>query len=299
MTFFANQSEHWRAVLFFGVIFLCCAALITGQEKRGQKARKTAVQTSRLTVGNKLNEGSYSVQQFNPAITTLPVKFRGHDPSMIFKRLEERQRTLKKDEFETTESYRQRIQAQASRPFLGVLTPLDIFAFVIDKPESEYDADKQILHLRAKSSSLILGGKGKMSMTCKATKVESAYLGTNAFGTKVRVKQTLIQVYAIEFENYQQFPIFRMDLEHAGFFVDLSLKSQNARNLKENLRFLLVCRMAAPYTTDNTSVVHSATFESPHENILSAYSLNTELLEVWLFDSTTGEVQAKYKPSSS
>ncbi|MGI9068367.1 MAG: energy transducer TonB [Pyrinomonadaceae bacterium] len=253
----------------------------------------------------------FSTQPFDPSVPSLPPNFAGHNASELYKRIVGRNQVSAKGEFETTESYDRRLQAEAAKPLLGSLTQNSVFAFAIGqsegkpgKLESGYDADRHVLHVYAKlkvafdnseersrrPQPLKLPKEVGRSLSWADTVTEhSFYTGTNAFGAKVRVERHVQVFMEIAFGNYLNFAAL------TGF-SDLKLDVAEAIRAKRNLKLLLVCRLAPPYVMKDTGYF-APKIDNPYEESQYYYSLNTELLEIWFFDSVTGRVYAKEKPT--
>src|SRR6266536_2671597 len=300
-------------------IALSLVAVCTQVTIMGQQRRATRSTTS---------ETPFFVQAFDPSIASLPAHFRGHNAAEIYKRLAERKQASTKGEFETTEAYRQRMETKASQPLLGSMTLHSLLAFVVNDLESEYDADRQVLHAKAKLSSVregvTLREKGMSLHWNIVNRSSSSYIGTNAFGARTRVESTASDFYEIAIENYQQFAIRYLrkstqevaddeavyarlginpetiydHLKDTALSADLKMNAQFAMRAKENLRMLLVCRLAYPYIIEGT-MYSKPTIDDPQEFFVNEYSVNTKLVEVWFFDSSTGQVYAKQQPTRS
>src|SRR5438034_9089938 len=187
-------------------VFGGCALVVFGQQRRAKNGKHVV---ARSLAGKTSNDLSYSLQPFDPSIVSLPPHFRGNNAAEIYARLAKRQQSLRQGEFETSEVYRQRKQQELSKPLLGSLTQQGIFAFVVNNVESKYDADQQILHVRAKLSNVIEGvtfrNKTLALPWLKVSRDMGSYIGTNAFGARIRVDRAVVDSYVIAFDNYQQF----------------------------------------------------------------------------------------------
>ena len=82
---------------------------------------------------------------FDPNVEKLPPDYRGHDSNEVIAALKRRQSQSVKDEFETTEQFRQRVKALEASPLLGGVKVESLLAFVIDGVETRYDADEELL----------------------------------------------------------------------------------------------------------------------------------------------------------
>jgi VWFA-related protein len=221
----------------------------------------------------------------------------------LYKPLAQRRLASTKGEFETTESYVRRMHTEAAKPLFGSLKQESVFAFVIGqsdrgpgKLETEYDADRKVLHASARLSHAFDGSSeaGKSLNWAEFVQEHSFYTGANALGARVRVERYVQLLVRIAFSNYDQFPLADYSRDSA-FAADLNLDMPAAINAKKNIRLLLVCRLVPPYAMGYTGYVEP-TIDSPHEETQYYHSLNTELLEIWFFDSVTGQIYAKQKP---
>jgi TonB family protein len=76
----------------------------------------------------------------------LPVEYQGYEPSEIKRALHNRERQLKKDEFETTEQYLARKKEEESRPLIGSVKIDSKLAFKFSFVRLLYDADRQVMN---------------------------------------------------------------------------------------------------------------------------------------------------------
>lgn len=270
---------------------------------------------------------AYSYRDFDPALTQLPPGFRGHDLAALFKTLAARKKSAVKGEFETTAAFNARVQAEASKPMLGPLTPGSTFAFVIRKVESVYDADRDNLRARLPLKRAWEGygiETRRMAVSWDFDLLDkSTYTGTNAYGAQVNVERNIAESYEIAFENHPQFPVERVldehyvkmrdedpnkearermvargmgdvyeDLKEPFIFADLKMDAQTAMQVKPRLRALVVCRLADPQVIESTTY-GKPTYDHPKELVVKNYMLTTKVLQIWFFDPATGRVLAK------
>lgn len=299
-------------------LLLLLSVLVFSGTHNGQVSQSRDARLNRAEPSSLLSR--YSIQSFDLTITRLPTGFRGHDAEAIYKRLAKRGSALSKREFETTESFRTRITAESAQQLMGGLTRSSIFAFVIGNVESRYDADLQILKtwsaLKTVSDDTNYKNQNR-SVQWGKHNLSKHYVGRNAFGVLAKVESHKVDVFEVAFENYQDFPVVKYidsvqedvlksigvtpksedDYETFGdvaFAAALKMDPQSARRAKKNLRVLLVCRLRPPYTIEGGHYT-KPTIDSPREFLFNNYSLNTELLEVWFFDISTGQVYSKQK----
>lgn len=89
--------------------------------------------------------GNYDTRPFDPGVKRLPANYQGIDPVVLYTKLMARRKVAQKDEFETTEQFRLRIQKEASAPLLGTITVDSIMAFRANGIEARYNADQEMM----------------------------------------------------------------------------------------------------------------------------------------------------------
>jgi hypothetical protein len=289
----------------FALCLLAACTQITGGQQRGTHQTAGAKPLHSI-------ETVYSDKPFDASIVALSSHFRGNNAAQIYQLLAKREQALTKREFETTDAHRLRADAEPFKILSGSITQQSTIAFVVNNLEAEYDADQQILAVKAPLDGGIL-------IWNVATFDTGSYVGTNAFGVRAKVESHETNSYQIAIPNYQQFSTLRYfdkaaqeskkvyeerklrisdevwELDkHTAFAADFRMDASRAMKAKENLRLLLICRPTSPYTT-KSETYSAPTIDYPQSTWTRDYRLNTELLEVWFFDSSTGEVYAKQK----
>jgi len=102
---------------------------------------------SSLIIGHQSNTGArkkYDSQPFDSSVTELPEDYYGVDERSLYTNLIERKSRAKKDEFETTEQWRLRVQREAAAPIIGNLTTESIMALQLATSVA-YDADLELM----------------------------------------------------------------------------------------------------------------------------------------------------------
>lgn len=312
----------------FTSLALCLLVVVTsGPAEAQQKQRETRTTASRnpTVQVEKTTKPPYLSIAFDKTTISLAPNFRGHSAIAIYEAVKQRMKSADKDEFETTEAYHQRIKAERVKPLLGVITQESVLAFVIDKSDSTYDADKGLLSVRSElsrvTSGLRLDEQRRSLLWDIVNNNRSSYVGTNAYGAKVNVERNMADFYEISFANYGEFltekyldettrklleeekEMYKQHgltesvrgsdfLSKLGFSFTLKMVPDVAKRAKENLRLLLVCKLADPPVIEGSSY-SKPTFDRPRESFFQIHNLNTELLEVWIFNASTGEVYDK------
>jgi hypothetical protein len=251
---------------------------------------------------------TYSTAPFDPNLSTLPTEYRGHDAKRIYDALAKS--LADKGEFETTKAYQERIDSVPSTLLVGELTASHIFAFEIDRTIYDYDADKELLRVGVELGPVYKGVKpinlhqGLVLSSGKGF-AQKIYEGTNALGAKVAVTRDVTVQYALAVENWNAWrsasyggEMTRISSETFEYvakkaFLDfLNLEPAKAQRLKPNFRLLAVCRLKFPHIGSGGSYIEP-TFNDPRETVLANYYLYVDLLELWAYDSSSGQVLYK------
>ncbi len=251
----------------------------------------------------KSGKNSYLTESFDLSMESLPSLFQGNDVVEIYKSLSDKLKG--KGEFETTDEYNKRISEGISKPISGNLTKDSLFAFVASEIEKKYDADKQLLNVKAKlsdswsiiaMSGIVAGGKGGYGIECKSsTKTEGTYSATNALGTKKEVEKFKSEKYYVVPTNYNKFSL-KDEIIYKILSTDIKMDTQTAIKVKESLRVLLVGKIVKPYIDSGIQIIEPS-YSSPIDGVIKNMAVKMEIAEIWYFDANSGKVFLKIKPS--
>lgn len=254
------------------------------------------------------------VRSFDIQVDKLPPGFMGHNIKAIFDDLVAKKEKAVKGEFETTAEFEARLQHQAQMPILGKLDRNGYFAFVIENSSGEtfYDADSQVMTiaiaLRGGDES-IYEKSDKKALVSQSESKREQYEGSNAYGAKAIVTRHLGTDYDIAFSNYSGFGVSRYidsgtrSRGHTEdyfakdvFMVRIPMDVALAKEVKAKMRILAIVKLLEPYTYEG-SFYDKPTISRPDEYFIQYHFLNTTLLELWIFDESTGRIFSKQKPS--
>lgn len=114
-------------------------------------------------------------------------------------------------------------------------------------------------------------------------------------GKTVEVKNRWRYEYFLAFDNLYNFYERKVD-DDAGFDAAVVMKAEEAKRLTEGktVRMLVLCRLKLPYHTESNTF-WKATFAEPVDYTLRKRYLVGDLLEVWFYDSASGQVLAKVR----
>jgi hypothetical protein len=248
-----------------------------------------------------------AAKSFDLAADRLPPGYQGHDIETLYQAL--RKAFPPKGEFETTEEYHKRLQ---SKHFDG------IYAFRYDDFGGDiwqYDADKQLITLRIpfqREFKLEMTGDyfaGEVMTTNSIKyyrKQKGSYQAQNAFGVQVTVKRIEVTEYGFAVVNSSELtldPSADRDVTMMGgkdYVVALTATPKDARILKKTLALLFLCqvkpRTGSPAYIIEERTTKRPTIDSPYEGETIDRLVFVELLQIWVYDTKTGEIYAKYDP---
>jgi hypothetical protein len=254
------------------------------------------------------------ITSFDIQVDKLAPGFTGHNIKAIFKDLVTKKDKAVKGEFETTAEFEARLQRETQVPILGRLDRNGYFAFVINNSSGEtfYDADSQVMTIAialGSGSESIYKDSNKKALASHVEVKSEKYEGSNAYGAKATVTRNLGEYYDVAFQNYSRFGVSRYidsRTRSEGYTEDAFAKDviivripmdvALAREVKSRLKILAIVNLVEPYTYEG-SFYEKPTISRPDEYVIQYHFLNTELLQLWIFDESTGRIFAKQKPS--
>lgn len=245
------------------------------------------------------DSAGYSLIPFDTSKQQLSPKYLGHNARALYLAMEQKNQKLFKDEFETTEENRQRILVELSKPILGWLDIISMYAFKVNKLETSYDADNQILTVKCPLSNTSSNQTPDIKSVSWSfeNNDEGSYLGTNAFGATVNIHRTTCVSYDIAISNYDVIPAEGNNESihnNMSYAIKISISPSEARTLKESISALAVGEIYHPIIS-NHAFYSGPTFKSPSSHTFLTYNFHIELFQLWFFDSNSGTVIAKLK----
>lgn len=213
-----------------------------------------------------------------------------------------------KDEFETTDQYKQRVESSIPNG----QNPQILAKKVEDLKYFPYDADQQILSVQAyafdntnfdawsafyyaKTKDLSANtGSNNIDVVISETDKESGtYIGQNSFGAKVRITKTTRTTKAL-FQRKASFGenLFRNTGKN-GVIGSFSLSPEEARRLRSNLHIAFVIQPKLPFVVKSTYPFGEPTVSNPEEIKVDATVLVADIQCGLLLDGT-GTVLGAY-----
>lgn len=313
------------------LLIILSTSLGVSQKNNNSKTKKSNPSTSNKTTASK---PAYDTKPFNTNLESLPPQYIGNDIELIFDTLFDRQKSGKKGEYETTEQYRLRLNAEKLSPIIGDLDVGSIFAFRLDEIKTEYDADNESLNVYF-IPTLVFEDfdarienfdkyKSILNENIRAVELKSnvsyeKYLGMNSFGVRKEVTRILSYDYQLSITNWKNFidekytkPKEVDDSNDSTSKLLSEMRSKDplpykipitaslptnaatAKSIRNNLRGLLVCKLVEPYLSTYGSL-KEPTIDSPTEHRIQYLYLNVKLLEYWVFNNVSGEVYLKVR----
>jgi len=108
------------------------------------------------------------------------------------------------------------------------------------------------------------------------------YVGTNGFGAKATISETGIDRYGIIFAGLKTFRVGDVSLS-------FPLSAEQAKDLKPNLRFGIICGVADGRTMYSADRLEP-TISNPHDTIIGKHYLVVLPEQLVVFDERTGNL---------
>lgn len=242
----------------------------------------------------------YLAKPFEINANSVSRNFQGHDCAAITTRL--KRVRVEKSEFETQAEYEQRAAKVATElsPAPGMGAD-DLLAFPISDIFSvamRYDAGLRQANLHLMDSGMRLSHLGLTGVPLSSTTLtvrtvsesRRPFVGSNAFGVKVRAEAVHRKVCAIGLPGYSARQL--MLTSHA----DIPMEPNAAKDLNENLSVIFIGRATPPYYASGRSH-KGATIDSAIELTIDGDVIPLEVSEIWYYNRRTGIVAAKIKPT--
>ncbi len=259
-------------------------------------------------------------ESFDIKASRLNKNFKVHDIEEIGKFLVKNSHILKlpyKDEFETTEEYKKRIEKiDPKEKLFNTKNKQHYWAFIFDQYDTfKYNADKKELEIKVGVTDYSLKKKIILN-TKKAT-------ASNAFGVTVDVKYTdeveyILELYHPEstrslFKRLKKFihkdnfpylaitpdwvfydPIKKINSKpHLDFSSSLKLSIEKAKAIKSKLKILIITTLQSPYLMQRKEVVEPK-IDDPYAGNRLENTIIAQIEQIWLYNSYTGDIIKKW-----
>jgi hypothetical protein len=249
-------------------------------------------------------------QTFSTDWQKVPMGFQGDDVEKIYRILSKSPNLKGKTEFETTADYQKRISDLSKIPLPNksadsVLTFIyhPKFDSYSSKLTSKYDADAQTLEINLEVRTLTyvidnenLGLTRTPSVMARDVDLKpmGTYEGETAYGVKRTIERSLMTYYFIGINNANSFSGIKSGYDRRIKFT-LPLAPAKAKEIKENLAVLYVGKLVSPFSALSGSRL-KPTVDKPRDLTVGEFILTMNVSDIWFYNSTTGEVVAKFNP---
>lgn len=208
------------------------------------------------------------------------------DPVEIVERL---YKFKPKDDYETIEEFKSRLNA-----FIESRDAKKTYVFKsAKKPKTNYIADEGILE--------IIYTRGEISSSEKSL---GSYIGSNVFGVKKRIARSIKKVLKLDFANLVK---IQKTLHHP-YTLRIRMPTHKARDIVKNIRLIYVCKpkpnekidphyiswRKGPYVSVRTDR-RNPTIDFPYEDTEDTFLLSVTLLELIVYDNSTGHTLAQFQ----
>ncbi|MBS7777672.1 hypothetical protein [Acidovorax sp. CCYZU-2555] len=240
----------------------------------------------------KAAKAAFDSKPFDTTLEALPVGYRGHDCSAIATVLK-KQKT-DKDEMETTDEYKARMENMSSIKIGPNLTVGDTIALRAEiEPERgvKYMADARMLYIMSQPqpSMMYVNEKGPGSNWVSLARTEGRerrYQASNAYGATVTVTSRNFKTCAVAFTNLGHAAHESIDVYLSDVGADV------ARRAKAGVSFFYVGKLERPFIK---AVYESSLpkIDFPFESHWTGDAVVIRLEQAWAVEAKTGEVLGK------
>jgi hypothetical protein len=279
--------------LLFSVLLLTVTVPFYGQRPVSKSKRAVA---------------TFATAPLDTTSTQLGPQYGGVDPEILYNELERRSKE-RKGEFETTAAFNARIVKLESSPLVGAITrespialALSTGAGLLDSAKSRYVADRGVLVISLETTAAVIGIKADMDKrSLRLRRVfhpSKTYIGQNAYGAKVAVEETFVDMFELIVENFNEFERrgARGSLTYQRIITaEIPMTAAEAMTVKPNLRVLALVKLVNPYFLTGY-ITQKPTISKPRDTFVVYQYLVGNVYEFWIYDYASGRIYAKWRP---
>ena len=249
-------------------------------------------------------EQPYQVEGFDKSAERLPKGFLGLDVSRTAKVLAAPKGYGPKDDFESSDTFKQRIaRPPESFKLYGSINAASVVALAAPIPvvDVSFYADDGLLvwkpNLGSKDKDGVYTETVDLGMTIKHLE---RYQGQNSYGARAQVDKVAVSENEVTIaipEASASIVRGHWPFEHA-FRVAFQTPPGIAKKVldfreRENFRFLLIGKLRAPYVKTRAMSLGDATVATPVTGYVLTRGLILDVQAVWLYRVSTGEIIGK------
>jgi len=282
-------------ILVLMILLSCAGCSKSGASGTSETSSSDISQKAQLAEEAKVQAEQKEAKEREPYVSfdltleALPKDFTGHDIKNVFYRINEKFPEPRKDEYETTAAYNERIN-KARSEFSGT-----IYAFVTGGPLSKYNADKQVLKfenagLYASREEATRLGELPFNKYALPIIEESNKESAESYKKNTGKKTFYTDIWQLGLNEKNR--EYMGHAEEAIEQIEIIMSPDKAKALKDSTRILIICTPCAAqipiainelYLTGKTSLF-----------IEDKRTINVDILDIWVFDEATGEILYKY-----
>jgi hypothetical protein len=216
------------------------------------------------------------ISPFDTSKTALPANYDGQNFMSVFNKYSGKAK-IEKGTYESTQEFNNRLEAGKA----------NIYAFKkILKKESnqfDYDADKEKFTIRSNKWAEESGAIGGVEIYYNAREAGS-YVASNALKQKVKVTKYDITMHVATGENWRSAKWINDE-------ISFSYPRSDAKKLSNSLSALVIIN---PRSASIRDIEKTPTVNWPQEWKGKRYSLEGDLVDLWIFDDKSGKILFKY-----
>lgn len=249
----------------------------------------------------------------------LPMNFTGNSFDTV-KMLIPPAVTAPKGEFESSEAYKRRLDNAGETVLSNAVKLNSLFAFRTTELVSKYDADAEALSVRLPVKQALLElflsrleSSYRTILLSSDRQIVGRYIGQNAFGAQKEITKTEVRSRYFVLKNYSAFKeFFQQDPYGTGYSREfnpefdsyrtndfefrVNLSPSVAERAKSEMAALLIVRLSDPYSGVS---IHRTEPKMDYPQDVTDFQnyLVGEILQIWLFNKSTGEIYRKIIPT--
>ena len=296
-----SRATRSTVILLLVPLVIVCGSKLAQAQRRGGKLEGGGPGSSFERIVPLEDDNS----PFDIKRERLPRAYGGHNIQIVYDSIQNSMATV-------AQGHDPERNAQ-SIPAGSALNADSIYAFQVRPEEIAYDKRQQKVRVSCQVWSILAQGKPDTTKSgfriAYVPRVDHSYTYAGPDGRNIEIEEKKFREYTVAFENLGAFPLERRSEQTKAASVrslDDSLRDgtivaetlatkEQADQLKQNVRLLVLCHLAEPYATWETIDV-KGTPEKPGEYLAEHKYLHARLLELWLYDAYSGKVLRKMTP---
>ncbi|MGZ9709252.1 hypothetical protein ACXX82_00225 [Glaciimonas sp. GNP009] len=247
------------------------------------------------------NPTAFESQGFNDEVDKFPENYQGTNVGLMLPILKKISDTAERSEFETTNTYNDRLVKITHAPLYGSVSTDSNVAIVLNIKEYgiQYDADSQSVRVRVDPA----GVATKLFSLRSESASNGTYIGANGFNRKIivdKIKRWDTNISMQGVDRYRsttlEFPYVK--IQHIDNINECknaceSMAVMYAQKAKKNVRVLVVGKLAFPYF-DEGCLRETPTIDSPYDVQRCSKNIRIEPTSFWIFNQQDGTIYAKF-----